>query len=204
MKTQVLTLLLAIVSLTSFGQTVCPGPENFAGVSYYDEGEIGATLSWDRATYEFTLDRFEIYRSLDGINYEMVHRIVNTPSITHYQCNDQVKAPGDYDYRIIAYYQNDCASDDIEITVTVLNYTSVEEQVANPTAIYPNPTTGKVVVASEDMQQIDIVNSLGQTLRKIQAESDYVTLDLSVYGKGMYMLMIQTDNGVTAKKVIVE
>lgn len=204
MKTKALILLLTFVSLMSFGQQVCPGPDNFAGVSYYDEGEIGATLGWDRAIYEFTLDRFEIYRSQDGINYKMVQRIVNTPSITHYQCNDEVKAPGDYFYRIVAFYQDDCASDPIEITVTVLNYTTVEEQVANPVALYPNPTTGKVVVVSEGMLQINIVNSLGQTLRQLQTESDNITLDLSVYGRGMYMLMIQTGNGVTAKKVIVE
>lgn len=192
------------VTVNNATPTLCPAPDNFAGVSYYDDGELGATLSWDRANYEFTLDRFEIYRSQDELNYELVQRIVNTPSITHYQCNDLVKYPGEYYYRIFAYYQDGCISDYIEIAVTVLDYTAVKEHVTNQVAIYPNPSSGKVVVASEAMQQINIVNSFGQTLRQIQTESNNVTIDLSVYGKGMYMLMIQTDNGITAKKVIIE
>ena len=183
---------------------VCPAPENFAGVSYYDNGEIGATLSWDRAESEYVLDRFEIYQSIDGITYDMVQRIVNTPSITHYQCNDEVKYPGTYSYRIIAFYQNGCESDYVQIEVEVLDYTAVREATDRQVAIYPNPTAGKITVAAEDMQQISIVNSIGQTLRQVNVEDETITIDLSAFERGVYMLMIQTETGVIAKKVIVE
>ena len=192
------------VTVTEPDPIVCPTPKHFVGQSYYDEGEIGAWLSWDRANYEFTLDKFEIYRSINNIDFEVVERIVNTPSINHYECHNQVDNPGLYYYQIVAIYQNGCQSDPLQIEVEVLDYTSVSERTSDAVAIYPNPTSGKITVASDNMQQISVVNSIGQTLRQINAEGTKVTIDMSAFEKGIYMLMIQTDNGVTAKKVIVE
>ena len=182
----------------------CPQPEHFKGESYYDNGEFGARLSWDKAQYEYTLDRFEVYRSTDGVDFKLVQRIVNTPSISHYQCDDRVDQPGRYFYRIIAFYQDDCQSEPLQIEVEVLNYQAVDEHAANQVALYPNPTSGQVTVTSENLQQISIVNSLGQILRHFQAEGDKVSIDLSTFGRGIYMLMIHTENGIFAKRIVVE
>ena len=182
----------------------CPQAKHFEGESYYDSGEFGARLSWDKAEYEYTLDRFEIYRSDDGQNYTLAQRIVNTPFLNHYQCDDRVDLPGLYFYKIIAFYQNDCQSEPAQIEVVVLDYTAVNELSANQVAIYPNPTSGQVTVVSEKLQQISIVNSLGQTLSQFQAEGDKVSIELSTFGRGIYMLMIRTENGISAKRVVVE
>ena len=185
---------------------VCPTPENFEGVCYFEDGEYGARLSWDKAVYESTLDRFDIYRSEDGgLSFEKVQRIVNTPSITHYECVDYVDNQGLYHYRIVAYYMNNCESDYVEIEVDIHGFSvAVDEQAAKSIAVYPNPTTGQISVASENLRQINIINTLGQTLRSIAVDDDMVTIDLSSFGKGIYMLMIQTENGVAAKRVVVE
>ena len=192
------------VTVTNPSTVTCPAPDDFAGESYYDNGEIGATLSWNKADYEFALDKFEIYRSEDDINYDIVQRIVNTPSITHYQCRDEVKTPGKYFYKIIAFYKNDCQSDEVKINVEVLDYSAVSEQACNVAVLYPNPTSGKITVVSDHLQKISIVNSQGQTLRQVSVEGREVSIDLSSFGRGIYMLMIQTETGITAKKVIVE
>ena len=183
---------------------ICPAPSHFTGVSYYNDGEIGARLSWDKANYEFTLDRFEILRSEDGINFEMVQRIVNTPSITHYQCDNYVKHPGYYYYRIIAYYQNDCQSDYAETEVDVFDYTAINEHASNSVAVYPNPTSGMITVAAENLQQISVINNLGQVLNHIITDNPKATIDLTAFGRGIYTLMIQTGSGVKAQKVVVE
>ncbi|MBO6026529.1 MAG: T9SS type A sorting domain-containing protein [Bacteroidales bacterium] len=183
---------------------VCPAPENFMGESYYDEGEFGARFSWDRAEYEITLDKFELYRNDGSHSFELVKRIVNTPSITHYECVDIVDNPGVYTYRIIAIYQNGCESDYLETDVEVLDFTAVGEHSLKSATVYPNPTSGMITVASENLRQINIINSLGQTLRSIKPSSDKVAVDLSSLGKGIYMLMIQTESGVTTERVIVK
>jgi hypothetical protein len=183
---------------------VCPQPNNFMGQSYSSDDEFGARLSWDKAIYEFTLDRFEIYISDGGSEFELAQRIVNTPSISHYQCDVRVEFPGLYTFRIIAFYQNNCQSAPLDIQVEVFNYSVIDEHVNDQVTIYPNPSSGQVTVASEKLQEISIVNNLGQTLRQFKAEGDEVSFDLSTFGKGIYMLIIQTENGVAAKRVVVE
>jgi gingipain R len=180
-------------------QVLCPKPRNFAGVSYWDEGEFGARLSWDKANYEYTLDKFEIERSMNGIEYEVVKRIVNTPSITHYECMDRVDRPGLYFYRITAYYQNDCNSDYIEIEVLVHDYTGVDEDLASDIALYPNPTSGVVNIKAEAMRQITVVNMMGQVVMTQNLDSDEAVLDLSTFNNGMYLVNVMTENGKFVK-----
>ena len=180
------------VTIEEPAPVVCPTPENFTGEYYYDEGEFGARLAWDRADYEFTLDRFEIYRSTDGENFEEVKRIVNTPSITHYECVDIVEEAGDYYYRIIAFYQNECESDPVDIQLVV---TSVGEDWAIKTELYPNPTSGNVTIKAEKMQKVTIINAIGQVVMVQDVDNDEVVIDMSSFGNGMYLVNVVTEKG---------
>mgnify|MGYP002624434430 CR=1 FL=1 len=191
----------ATVTIGSPTPVVCPAPENFAGEYYWEDQEFGARLAWDRAEYEFTLDKFEVYRSADGSSFKMVNRIVNTPSITHYECTDVLEEPGDYTYRIIAFYQNGCESDPLDIDLTI---TAVDASHTSEATLYPNPTDGKIVVASEGLKQICVVNHLGQIVSQVAPDNSHVTIDLAPFGKGLYMVLIQTGNGIVTKKVIVQ
>ena len=180
---------------------VCPTPKNFSGTSYYDEGEFGARLSWDSTPYEFTLDRFEIYRSENGFDYKKVKTIVNTPSIMHYECVDVVTTAGLYFYRIVAFYQNDCESDPVDIDVMIIDYTSVDENNAENVAVYPNPTTGNLNIVANGIQQVSVVNMMGQTVMKQSVDSDNVTIDMGAFENGMYLVNIITKNGNVVKVV---
>lgn len=179
----------------------CPTPSHFMGHNYYDEGEFGAHLSWERVNYEYTLDRFELYRSDDNLEYKMVKRIVNTPSISHYECDDQVDEPGLYYYRIIAFYQNDCHSDFVQIDVDIYDYTGVDENIAGNVMIYPNPTSGLVSIKAEAMRQVSVVNVMGQVLMTQTVDNDEVTIDMSAFENGMYLVSIKTENGNVVKRL---
>lgn len=183
-------------AVVTIEEVVCPSPENFTAEYYYDEGEFGARLAWDRAVCEYTLDRFEICRSVDGENFEMVKRIVNTPSITHYECVDIVEKAGDYYYRIIAFYQNECQSDPIDIELFV---TSVGEDWAENITLYPNPSSGKVNVKAEMMRMITVVNVTGQVLMTQDVANDEAVIDMSAFENGMYLVNIITDRGKISK-----
>ena len=69
--------------------------------------------------------------------------------------------------------------------------------------IYPNPTNGLLNVNGHGTMHISVSNLLGQTLREVSAE-DNVTLDLSGYGQGFYLVRVATENGVTVQKVNVK
>ena len=178
---------------------VCPKPRNLAVTNYWDEGEFGAHFSWDKADYEYTLDKFEIERSDDGLNFKVVQRIVNTPSISHYECDDPVDVPGLYFYRISAFYQNECQSDYINAEVIIHDYTGVGEDLANNVSVYPNPTSGMVNIKAEAMQQITVVNMMGQIVMTQNVDADEVTIDMSMFRSGMYLVNIITEKGNIAK-----
>ena len=176
----------------------CPKPENYTGAYYWEDNEFGVRLAWDKAEYTYTLDRFEIYRSTDNNEFILVNRIVNTPSITHYECMDVLEEAGNYVYRIIAFYQNGCESDpeDIEITVT-----SVDDQNLGYVSLYPNPTNGIVNVKADGLKRLQIVNMMGQVLSSQEVNEDEVTIDLSSFDKGMYLVIVTTGQGTIVKKI---
>ena len=187
----------ASVTVTVNIIVVCPQPENFIGEYYWDNHEFGVKLEWDRAEYQYTLDKFEVYRSNDGVEFEVIKRIVNTPSISHYGCiDDEITEPGEYYYRIIAFYQNDCQSDPLDIMVDV---TSTDENLAENVALYPNPTSGKVNIKAEAMKKVEVYNVTGQVVMRQDVDNDEVMLDMSAFENGMYLVNIITDNGNIVK-----
>lgn len=187
------------VTVTDPSMEDCPSPIHFIGRSYYDGGEIGARLAWDRAEYESTLDRFEIYRSNNGTDYELVKRIVNTPSISHYECTDEVDYPGLYNYRNIAFYQDGCESRPVEVDVVITDYTSVAENSDNNVAFYPNPANEVLNIKAETMKQVSIVNMTGQVVCLQNIDADEIAIDISSYESGMYFVNIMMESGNIVK-----
>ncbi|MBR6929254.1 MAG: T9SS type A sorting domain-containing protein [Bacteroidales bacterium] len=70
--------------------------------------------------------------------------------------------------------------------------------------VYPNPTKGEVMVESEGLSHIRIVNAYGQTVYNAKVEGEQVRIDLSQMGKGIYMMHIEANGGQTVRKIMVE
>ena len=60
--------------------------------------------------------------------------------------------------------------------------------------VYPNPTNGKFVIeisnTLESNLQIDILNSLGQHIRKVETQDSFIELDISEYESGLYFVRV--------------
>ena len=192
---------IATVTVRDPDHVNCPAPNYFKGDTYYDSGEFGAHLMWDRAFYDYPLDRFEIFRSSDGVSFELAHRIVDTPSINHFECYDRVDVPGLYIYRIVAFYQDDCESNYVEITVEVIDSTGVDEEFAQNAAVYPNPTSGKLNIKAKSMRQVSVFNMMGQLMMTQDVDDEDVMIDMSAFENGMYMVSIMTDKGKIVKMI---
>lgn len=89
-------------------------------------------------------------------------------------------------------------------TFTTAN-TSVEENtvVSVPASVYPNPTTGLVKVEAENIRHITISNMLGQIIYDVKATGDEFEYDFGKHGAGLYLIRIETANGMVVKKVSV-
>jgi PKD repeat protein len=72
--------------------------------------------------------------------------------------------------------------------------------------LYPNPATDAALLLTGDLQveQIEAINVLGQTLYAVQPSGDRSTrLDVSDWQEGVYTLRIRTDKGVAEKRLVV-
>jgi len=83
---------------------------------------------------------------------------------------------------------------------------SVDPTLGQHIEIYPNPASDEALLLSGDLQveQIEAINALGQTLHSIHPSGERTTrLDVSEWNEGVYTLRIRTDKGVAEKRLVV-
>ena len=71
-------------------------------------------------------------------------------------------------------------------------------------SVYPNPTSGIVNIKAEGIQNISVYNVLGEKVFETPASCDSFEYDLSNHGNGVYLVRIETAQGVLTKRVMVE
>ena len=83
-----------------------------------------------------------------------------------------------------------------------VNYTGVVENdvVDN---IYPNPTRSNVTIEAQGMNHITVVSALGQVVYDADVNADMIQLNLGQYKAGLYLIRVNTENGVSVKRVTV-
>jgi subtilisin family serine protease len=65
--------------------------------------------------------------------------------------------------------------------------------------VYPNPTTGKIEVKSnENMEYITLKNVLGETLKQFNTNQ----LNISNYPNGIYFIEVKTKKGISSTKLV--
>ena len=85
---------------------------------------------------------------------------------------------------------------------TWINSFSVDDAALAQIKLYPNPSQGRFVIAAGDQEgKLTIYNSLGQQLHT-QAFEGTTEVDAAV-SSGMYMIRLETANGVTTRRLLV-
>ena len=82
--------------------------------------------------------------------------------------------------------------------------TVVSETDAVNTAVYPNPTYGKVRIEAESIQSISIFNMLGERVFEGSANGDIFDYDFSHQTAGVYFIKVETAKGIETMKVTVK
>lgn len=80
---------------------------------------------------------------------------------------------------------------------------AVSEADAVVTAVYPNPTFGKVRIEAEGIQSISIFNLLGEKVFECSANGDVFEYDFSNQTAGMYFIKVKTAKGIEIAKITV-
>lgn len=66
--------------------------------------------------------------------------------------------------------------------------------------IFPNPTTGIINVRGFQIQEIEVIDYTGRTVKY----SGTLTIDLSEYHRGIYFIKVTGKEGVTTRKVVLQ
>ena len=84
--------------------------------------------------------------------------------------------------------------------------TSVSENLQIELKAFPNPSSGiiNLVVSEGAVENIQVLNSLGQVVHSIQTIAYPIILDLSIHPAGFYVVKVSTDLGVIERRIVLE
>jgi hypothetical protein len=160
---------------------------------------------------------FNVYRMADGeMDYELydyVDYVEGQGSYCYFDAYPNVSIDLGYNYMVTAHYTSDtdeCEStpamdsdlveDYVYVFITGLN----DPNAASLTNVYPNPAQDNVTVSSSlPMTQITVTNYVGQVVYTQKLDATSHALNTSSYQAGVYLVKIDTENGVTTKRVVI-
>ena len=82
--------------------------------------------------------------------------------------------------------------------------TAVSEASGIVTAVYPNPTEGRIKIEAENIKCISIFNLLGEKVFENTANGNAFEYDFSHQTAGMYFIKVETAKGIETVKVTVK
>ena len=68
--------------------------------------------------------------------------------------------------------------------------------------LYPNPTTGQLMVEMEGLTEVEVYNLVGQCLLRKTVTESIVTIDMNALQNGVYIVKVSSNSGSVMQKVI--
>ena len=132
-------------------------------------------------------------------------------SATNYTDNT-ANQEGHYYYKLYAYYSStDCTSapasyiyDHNQYYLHVfLSTDGINELEEGSVAVYPNPTTSRFTIEGEDLNHVEVFNTIGQMVYETNCQGNSVEINLSNAEAGVYMVRVITAEGMATKRITV-
>jgi hypothetical protein len=154
-----------------------------------------ARINWE-ATGEVGVKTYSLEKSADGISYQTINTQVakNNNTISSYKYTDNDPVNGVNYYRVKITQQNDVERYSKTITI------NLKQSTQNVISVYPNPAKGQVNISTKDATEIRLINVEGKvlfskTIKTTNASSIITNVDVSNFGKGVYMVEVVNKNG---------
>ena len=175
----------------------CTPPTGLTGEYHWEDSEFGTLLNWN---CDYDPSKYKIYRSEDGVEYELIATIENT----EHSYFDNVGA-GDYYYKVTAFSsacestpaQTDENTDFVHVTVTDVNESGIGVNV------YPNPVNGLFYVQAANITEVTVYNVIGQSVYRFHGMTDRLEVNVSGLEPGVYTVDIVTGHGQVSRRIIV-
>ena len=176
----------------------CQPPQGLNGEYQWSGEGFGTLLTW---TYDNDPQSFKVYRSTDGVDYE----IVATVDKTEREYFDAVEA-GSYYYKVTAY-RSYCESTPAwtqsgDADYVLIEVTSVGED-AVACGVFPNPANATLCVEAEGLIQVAVFNLMGQLVLSQTAYEDGMVINTSGFAEGVYSVSLRTKTGTVTRRFAV-
>jgi len=151
-------------------------------------------LSWSEPESSLPVKEYRIYR-----NEQFLLSTTNTIYL------DENLSVGNYEYYVVTHYTNTCISGSSNHTIVNIEVGINERENVDKIVIYPNPTTGKLQITSNELQidNVEIFDIYGKKLLEQKAEGrKQKEIDVTDFSSGIYFIKIQTKLGMIVKKII--
>ena len=191
----------------------CNSDRTNSNVLYYDS-------TWYNQTFQLLVN----VSLEDGGNPEGANVIVNGANCYYEDSTYNKQADGEGvahfeaimkgNYNIIvskpgyhtAVVEDFCLKQDSTVNIELkIYYVDIaEKNESNNIAIYPNPTTNQLNIQSQEIiEQITIINHLGQTVLVHHINNKQSTINTSALEAGIYIVRVKTKNGVVNKRIVI-
>ncbi len=189
------------------GQEIYLGFRHFTTVSNYALciDNITVTNAVWAGTSSETL-WYNVYRSINGSNYELIG--VADGNAVSFDDND-INAVNFY-YQVTAVNSvvgGTCESEPAMSVDGIHNFVTVTtdglDENGESVSVYPNPARARLTIEAEGLRQVTLINMQGQIVYDAIAEGNQTNIDLAGFVAGLYMLRIDTENGVVSRQVSV-
>jgi len=106
----------------------------------------------------------------------------------------------------LSFWEKDATATFVNTEAECGALTPVDDIKMQTNSIYPNPTNGIVNFdfSGEHVQKMKIVTIAGETVFQKENISETETIDISGFANGLYIVILQTDNGSNSFKIIKE
>lgn len=175
----------------------CLPPVNFTGSYSYEGGAYGALLTWD---YEENPQSFKVYRSEDGIDYELIATVDKEER----QYLDETI--GSFFYKVTAF-RSYCESTPAwtpgeETDFVVVEVTFVCEETPG-LEVYPNPANESLSIVGDNLLEVTLYNVLGQPVYRTRETSNSMIVNTAGFAPGIYSVQVSTPEGTISKRITI-
>jgi PKD repeat protein len=174
------TSVVSVGNINTFSPTITPDATIAAGTPTDLTVTGGTTWTW--------------YEGVNPIGTTSTINVAPTVTTT-YLCN--------------VFDGSGCEAE-LEVTLTIIDDAGIEDNLAESFNIYPNPTTGKFVIAFDLHQKhdmnIEVLNIIGEKVivkSFTDVQNQILEFDLNTVADGVYFVVITSDDEKISKKLVV-
>ena len=179
------------VVLTGESSLMPPGGLILDVEEYFD-----VVLSWPEYGCVPVIDGYNVYRSVDGGDYELI-----SAALMETILYDNDLSNGLYEYYITVTV--DGTESEASNTVSML-ITAIEDISSAQADVYPNPASDRISITSDlVIEDLKIFNQSGQLVLQERKNSHSFNQDISELRIGIYMIQLKTSQTIITKRLIV-